>query len=125
MKLLLIEGYNEQVDPFLTSEDLQKQLEEKFPDFNSTTKSNGVCKEVSEYIHSLNPKYKVFTGFVSFADGNFIQANSHYVILYNDIIYDFTSNQYTPYGLKPSKGVRILKKVDTNTWVDDEYLITL
>ena len=122
---LLKEDYNNQADAFLTSSDLQKQLEEKFPGFNSSTSSNGVCRDVCEYIHSLNPKYKVFTGFVSFADGNFIQANSHYVILFNDLIYDFTSNQYTPYGLKTVGGVRVLKRVGRTTWVDNEYLITM
>lgn len=113
------------IDSFLKSAKLQKLLEKEFPGFNKTNGSEGYCKVVCEYIHSLFNECEPFTGFASYYGDELIQVGGHYVIKYGNNLYDFTSNQYTPYGLPKSNGVVVLTPSGKNTWVKGDYMITL
>ena len=119
---------------YLLSDQLQKELIEKFGENYS---EKPICKEVCEYIKSKCANCEV----LSFAIGVWKQIGNefecisnkgHCVIRLNDVIYDYTSNQYVDYGIDYSEGVRVLtyndslsKALDVKIYSKDNYIIVV
>lgn len=97
------------VEQTLKSDELMNSLKKKF---GNNFYTQPLCYEVCKYIKELIPEVEIIENFQVWKQDDkeldFIGNNGHYVIFYNDIIYDFTSDQYVTYGVKPANGLRIL-----------------
>lgn len=96
------------IHAFLTSDVLHKQLQKEFgQDYNDQP----VCDKVSARVVQLANSDKVECVPVQFVLTDELQVVSckgHWVIYYNNKVYDYTSNQYKQDGIKESDRVRIM-----------------
>ncbi len=120
---------------FLVSNELLDQIKEKF---GVEYYKKPLCKEVCEFVKSLCPECKL----LDFAVGvwkysNYelepISTKGHCVIQYQDKVYDYTSDQYTGYGIsKADSQPRILKYNKSaseafggDVFMDRDYVISV
>lgn len=133
--LIDIDESFDMTESFLTSKRLYQELSNKFGnDFSSKP----ICKEVCEYIKAKCSRCEL----LSFAIGVFkftnymiepISVKGHCVIRYNNKLYDYTSNQYISYGIKPVRDqVRVLtydeklsKSFESEVYSNDDYIIVV
>ena len=96
MKFRLVESFIQESD--LTSQSLINELRQQFGnDFDSKP----LCKEVIQYLMSKfndELQYHFFNVIVISKEDGVISNQGHCVIMYNNKIYDYTSNQYSHYN---------------------------
>lgn len=96
MKFRLVETFIQEND--LTSPALINELKQQFGnDFDSKP----LCKEVCEYVISKfdgDLQGHFFNIIVMSREDGIISNQGHCVIMYNNKIYDYTSNQYSQYN---------------------------
>lgn len=133
MNSLITENYM-YTKEYLVSKQLQKELTDEFgPDYYEKP----VCREVCEFINSRCPEAKI----LSLAIGvwkydNYelepISIKGHAVILFQNTIYDYTSEQYLSYGIQPAQSIPRILEIDNKlsnsfgvtVYRDRDYLIS-
>lgn len=119
---------------FLTSSALINELKTKF---GSNFYNKPVCKHVCEYIANRCDrcealKFEIGVWKLSGDDIEPISIKGHCVIRYQDKLYDFTSGQYSQYGISEGELPRILEYDSTlskiyniDIYRDNDYIITV